>query len=618
MAKITDPLALEGLRREYLKLYPGAHEDFEDLIHHLKAAYEARPTSLRALDLRDPDWYLDEKKVGMMLYTRLFSTDLKGLIQRVDYFKELGITYLHLMPLIKPRAGDSDGGYAVEDYRDIDPELGTLEDFEILAGVLRDAGIDLCIDFVLNHTADTHEWAQKALAGDETYQDYYLMYGDRRIPDLYDAHVPQVLPDRYPGNFTYKEALGKWVYTSFADFQWDLNFKNPRVFLEMVDIFLYLANLGVTMIRLDAIVFVWKEEGTSCRNLAQAHDLMHLFHLIKEMVAPGVAILGEAIVQAEEIFKYFGQEDREECGLLYNANYMVNIFNAMATADGRLLGIDNRRFAPPKRGAFMNYVRCHDDIGWGFNEEAIASFGLNPYDHKMFLIDFYSRDREDSFARGGVYQFNPVDGDARTNGTLASLMGLEKARETGDPRDHFMALQRIRMALSLIVTNRGIPLLYSGDEIATLNDPAYLEDPHKAADSRWMHRPFFDWDRSERRHDLTTDEGMVFHFVKKIIALRKEEPLFNGRVGDRILDTGAVSVYSFLKEDQDRRILFIYNFSPEEIVLPTEPFKAQGLEGDTRDMLTDELVSFDEELLRVPSYGFFWLRDDRNWASSAR
>jgi len=609
MTRVYDHDSIEGLRGEYLKLYPGAHDHFETLMEHLVQAYENRPENLKALDLRDSDWYLDEKKVGMMLYIRLFSGDIRGLIQKVGYFKELGITYLHLMPLLKPREGDSDGGYAVEDYRDIDPELGTLEDFKLLAGVLRDAGIDLCIDFVLNHTADTHEWALRALEGEPTYQDYYMMYPDRRIPDVFDAHVPQVLPDRYPGNFTYKEAINRWVYTSFADFQWDLNFRNPRVFTEIIDIFLYLANLGVTMIRLDAIVFIWKEEGTNCRNLPQAHDLMHLIHLIKEMVAPGVAILGEAIVQAEEIFKYFGEEGREECGLLYNANYMVNIFNAMATADARLLRIDNRRFAPPKRGAFMNYVRCHDDIGWGFNESAIASFGLSPYDHKMFLIDFYSRNREDSFARGGVYQFNPVDKDARTNGTLASLMGLQKARETQDPRAHFMALQRIKMALSLIVANRGIPLFYSGDEIATLNDDAYLEDPHKALDSRWMHRPFFDWERSLKRHDLTTDEGMIFHFVRKIIALRKEEPLFRGTVADRIIELENRSVYAFAKGEEGGRILFLYNFSGDEIVLETEPFNALGFSAESRDMITEEVVNFQEEFFRIPSYGFFWLRE---------
>lgn len=611
MMEHKDNLILQ-LRNAYFDLYGylgGNEETFSSLLGVINNKINERARELKELDMREHDWFMNQDMVGMMLYVDLFSDNLRNITTKIPYLKELGITYVHLMPLLKPRDGENDGGYAVEDYRDIDPNLGTLEDFIYVVDAFRHAGIAVCIDYVLNHTADTHEWAKKALAGDRKYQDMYMMYDNRELPDVYDRFVPEVLPDKNPGNFTYKEEINRWVFTSFSYFQWDLNYKNPYVFEQMVDIMLYLGNLGVNIVRFDAIAFMWKEPGTTCRNLEQAHKLMNMFHLIKEIAMPSLVILGEAIVEPDEIFKYFGRDDRVESGLLYNANLMVNIYNSLATRDVRLMQIDNNRFKPPKTGCFMNYIRCHDDIGWGFNENAVRNFGLDPLLHKRFLIDFYSGFYEGSFAKGEIYQFNPRNNDARTNGTLASLLGLEKARRNNDSYARYVSLNRIKMVTALIFSHRGIPLIYSGDEIATLNDHSYKTDPNKKYEGRWVHRPYFDWERAEKRNDLFSDEGEIFNFTKNLINIRKQERLFNGKYDAYVLDVRNNNVYVFYKNDSNESILFLYNFSEDNQYFSKDIINQTGFYGTKIDLVTGKKYCLDAPQLHLHPYEFLWLKN---------
>jgi glycosidase len=608
--------AVKKLKEEYLSVYEaygGNESTFNALFDTIVSRMKNRPKELHRLDLREHDWFMSEKMVGMMLYVDLFADNLIGLIDKIDYLKELGITYVHLMPLLLPRKGENDGGYAVENYKEIDPSLGSLKDFTKVLSAFRYHGIDVCIDYVLNHTADTHEWALKALEGDEKYQDMFIMYDNREIPDIYDRFVPEVLPDKSPGNFTYIEKIDKWVFTSFSSFQWDLNFKNPYVFEQMVDIMLFIANQGVNMIRLDAIAFMWKEPGTTCRNLPQVHDLLHLFHLVKEIACPSVALLGEAIVEPDEIFKYFGKYDNEkeeqrvECGILYNANLMVDLFNSLATRDVRLLESDARRYHIPKTGCFMNYIRCHDDIGWGFNEDTIAYFGLDPYMHKQFLINFYSDRFEGSFSKGEIYQYNPKNHDARTNGTLASLLGLEKASERNDERERQMAHYRIRLIMAMIFSQPGIPLLYSGDEIATLNDQSYKKDMHKSAEGRWVHRAKFDWERAKKRTDLHTNEGLVFQFIKRISMIRKTHPIFNSKAEYTILSLGNTHVYGFLKQLENQTMICLFNFSEDHQYFSADVLRKYTDKTILTDLITDKIVTMNEDAVKMFPYESLWL-----------
>ena len=367
---------------------------------------------------QNKEWFFEHNVIGMTLYIDLFASNFDGVIKQMAYFNELGITFVHLMPLLKSRPGENDGGYAVMDYQDVDPKLGTLYEFEHLIEAFRTNHINVCIDYVINHVAKEHQWAQKALLGDLDMQAMFIMYDTKDIPNQFNKTVPEVLPDKSPGNFTYYKEIKKYVFTSFSDFQWDLNFQNPKVFNGMVDNMLYLANLGIQMLRLDAVPFMWKELNTNCRNLPTVHRLLEMLNLIKDEVCPSLALLGEAIVEPHEIIKYYGTYEHKECEVMYNANLMVNIFNSFATRDTRLLQIDINKYQIPSSGTWMNYLRCHDDIGWGFNEQAITQMGFDPFYHKTFLIDFYNGTFDGSFAMGENYQFNESTLDARTNGTL--------------------------------------------------------------------------------------------------------------------------------------------------------------------------------------------------------
>lgn len=602
---------LESLNQTYFKIYEklgATQNDFDSLLDTMKNRYLERSDALHTLDYRPKKWYMSKDMIGYMVYTDLFSKDLKKLITKIPYLKELGITYVHLMPLLKPRSGENDGGYAVEDYLDINKKLGSKKDFNMILEVFRNEGIDVCIDYVINHTSDTHEWAKKALEGDQFYQDMYIMYDDRRIPDIFDQYVPEVLPDKCPGNFTFKHEINQWVFTSFSDFQWDLNFKNPYVFERMVDIMLKLANSGVNIIRLDAIPFMWKEVGTNCRNLPEIHDLIHMIHLIKDVVCPSLAILGEAIVEPHEIVKYFGNEEKMECGLLYNANYMVNIWNAFATRDARLLNFDNSRFIVPTHSCWMNYVRCHDDIGWGLNEEELERLGISAFHHKQYLIDFYSGKFPHSFSKGENYQYNEVSEDARTNGTCASLLGLEKAVEENYAFEQELAVRRVLLAHSMIFSHQGIPLIYSGDEIATLNDQTYKEDPDKANDSRWVHRPIFDWNRAKKRKITNTYEHKVFQSIKEMISIRKRNVLFDGGIQAVVIPNAEISIYSFYKKNDQEHMVFMHNFSEHIKYVSTSSYHKENISNKMKDLLTGRIVDFKNEHIRLAPYEVLWLK----------
>lgn len=416
----------------------------------------------------------------MMLYVDLFAGDLQGVTSKIPYFKELGITYLHFMPILKAREGENDGGFAVADYREIDPRFGSMEEFRKLVILLRQEGISVCLDYVVNHTAKDHVWAKRVLAGEKQFQDMFFMHDTDETPRAFETTVPEVFPKVSPVNFTYYNEIGKWVFTSFYEYQWDLNYCNPDVFLQMVDTLLYLANTGVQVIRLDAVPFMRKELGTNCRNLPQVHVLLRLFRLITEIVCPSVVLLGEAIVEPHQIVKYFGADKKEECHILYNATHMVNIWNSLATRDARLMA-RSVKYAQqiPHTSSWINNARCHDDIGWSLNEGILRDLGSDPAIHKQFLISFFKGDHSESFARGELYEYDSTMPDARNSGSLASLAGLEKALQNKDDYQRELAHKRILLVHAQLLAESGIPLLYSGDEIATLNDEGYRSDPKR-------------------------------------------------------------------------------------------------------------------------------------------
>jgi len=602
----------------------GDREDFKQQMIHLVEAmasqYIKRPSELEQLDIdreQDHNWFLHQEWVGMALYSDGFAGDLNGLHDKLSYLNELGINMVHVMPILKCPEGASDGGYAVSDFRDTDPRAGSLNDLKGLASSMRKRGMLLTLDVVVNHTSNEHSWAQKARQGETKYQDYYYIFKNREIPDMFEETMPEIFPQTAPGNFTWDEAMNKWVMTVFNNYQWDLNYSNPAVFIEMLDIIFFWANQGADIIRLDAVAFLWKKIGTTSQNEREAHLILQLMKDCCQVTAPGVLFIAEAIVAPVEIAKYFGEDAviAKECEIAYNATYMALLWDAIATKSTRLLnqGIQS---LPDKldRATWLNYVRCHDDIGLGFDDADIRLAGYEPHAHRKFLVDYYTGVYDDSPARGQPFGFNEKSGDVRISGSLSSLVGLEAALEHNDPAEIEEAIKIILLLNSMIFSFGGIPLLYYGDEIGTLNDYSYLKDDHKAVDSRWLHRPRIDWDKAELRHQHGSIEQKIFDGIKKMIAARKGIAAFADFNNRELLQVDNPHLFAFLRTNQDRSresILVVGNFDDAPQYLDLGNLGNRGIfeYGRIKDLYSGESPNMFKDQLVIPPYHFYWLTD---------
>ncbi len=593
---------LDELKWLYSELY-GETPCFEQLIGRIRQFAASRKPALTALDRAreaDPEWYRRSDMLGMMMYTEQFADSLAGIEKRLPYLKELNVRYLHLMPLLKMPKKENDGGYAVSDFRQVDERIGTIDELSHLADVCREQKMSICLDFIVNHTSDEHEWAVRAKKGEKEYQDRYMCYDTREIPDEYEKTVPQVFPNTAPGNFIFCGEMGKYVLSTFNPYQWDMNYKNPVVFNEMACNMLYLANVGIEIFRIDAVPYIWKELGTSCRNLPQVHTIMRMLRIIVKVVCPAVVFKGEVVMAPHEVAPYFGPVDKPECDILYNVTTMVCVWNSLATRDVTLLKwqMDAMDALPPEF-TFVNYVRCHDDIGWGLEESAVQYLGSDPLEHKKFLYHFYIGDYPGSFARGELYNYDPVSQDARSCGTCASLCGIEKALDECDPGALGLAVSRHLMIHAYIASLSGIPVIYSGDELAQLNDNRYTDDPVKAVDSRFIHRGKLDWARAEKRLDRETVPGLVFQALQKLIRLRAENPVFNAGARERTLDSGDKAVLAFRREGGGQTLTAVYNFSE----FPKHVQPVQG--GRCRDLLTGR--DYADGAFEIGAYQALWL-----------
>jgi len=584
-------------------LYGGHYDFFFHLEGILATAVERwveRPDELKALDAAretDPSWYQSHRMLGYVLYVDLFAGNLTGVRSHIPYLKEMGVTYLHLMPLFKCPAGDNDGGYAISSYREVNPRLGTMQELAELAADLRNHGISLCLDFVFNHTSDEHEWARAALGGSQEHQEYYRMFDDRKLPDQFEQTVRSVFPDEHPGCFTYRSRIRKWVWTTFKNYQWDLNYENPAVFNRMADEMLFLANQGVEVLRLDAVAFLWKRLGTNCENLPEAHQLIQAFNALVRIAAPAMVFKSEAIVAPNEVAKYISES---ECQLSYNPNLMALLWNALATRETRLLRHSLRkRFGIPQNTAWTNYIRCHDDIGWAFSDEDAGELNIQPRDHRRFLNDFYTGKHPASFAIGLAFQENPHTGDARVSGSAASLCGLERALKLKDDHEIDLAVRRILMLHGVLFTLGGIPLLYSGDELGTLNDYSYTDDPEKQGDTRWVHRASFDWNRAEQGRDVATPEGRIFTGLLRLGQMRQNNLAFT-RSETEIVDTSNDHVLAYFRQHMEQSVLVLANFSEEPQSIEAVRLRQLGLRRTLTDLVAGKLVIATETLTLEP------------------
>lgn len=594
---------LHGLFRRLYGERDDGLDELAGVIADAATSWAARPTDLKAADTRreaDSRWYLSNRMLGGVCYVDRYAGDLAGVRARIPEFVELGLTYLHLMPLFAVPEGNSDGGYAVSSYRAVAPHLGTIDGLQDLAAELRANGISLVLDFIFNHTASNHEWARRAVAGEPGYEDFYLIFPDRTMPDAYEKTVREIFPDDHPGSFV-QLPDGRWIWATFHTFQWDLNYANPAVFRAMAGEMLFLANLGVEVLRMDAVAFIWKRLGTPCESLPEAHLLLQAFNAVLRMAAPSLLFKSEAIVHPDEVAEYISLG---ECQLSYNPLQMALTWEALATRDPRMLRQAlERRHALPDGCAWVNYVRGHDDIGWTFADEDAAEFGIQGFDHRRFLNAFYVNRFPGSFARGVPFQENPRTGDARVAGTTASLAGIEAGDAHG--------IDRVLLAHAIALSTGGIPLVYLGDEVAQLNDYGYVDDPATADDSRWVNRPRYPSEAYAQRHDRSTPAGAVYSGLTRLIRVRRETPeLAGGRLVP--FDAKHPTVLGYQRPgatdgatSAPTTVLCLANVgdAPAAVDAPT----LSGFASDAHELITDRRVSLERGIVLDPCH-VAWLR----------
>lgn len=594
----------DELRWLYMELYDNSSM-FAELCDKMEGFYKERKKELKALDEKremNQGWYKKNDMLGMMFYIDNFARNMKGVESKLDYIEQCNVNYIHLMPFLETPKGRSDGGYAVSDFRKVQTELGTMEDLEGLTAACHKKGINVCMDFVMNHTSEDHEWAKKARQGDGEYMSRYFFFDNSYIPSLYEKTVPQVFPTTAPGNFTYLEKEGKFVMTTFYPYQWDLNYKNPRVFNEMMYNFLYLANRGIDIIRIDAVPYIWKELNTSCRNLPKVHTIVRMMRMIGEIVCPGILLLGEVVMEPEKVVPYFGTVEKPECHMLYNVTTMATTWHTVATRDVRLLkkqlDIVN---SLPKEYVFLNYLRCHDDIGWGLDYGTLMAEGIGERSHKQYLNDYFQGYAGNSNSRGELYNADPVTGDARFCGTTASMCGVEKAGFEQNDEAMEKAIQMDVMLHAYMFMQSGIPVLYSGDEIAQVNDYTYKENPDKAADSRYIHRGAMNWKLAENISRPDTVEARMFHRLGKLEQIRKKEKVFMSNADTWTIETWDPSVLCIGRYTEGEKIIGLFNFSEFD-----KTAWINETDGDYTDLISGSVMKASG--VNIPAYGFYYLK----------
>ncbi|MGE9891000.1 amylosucrase [Lachnospiraceae bacterium SGI.054] len=593
----------DELRWLYMELY-GNDAMYAELCEQMHDYYLKRSTELKKRDIKkekNPDWFKEKEMLGMMLYIDNFAGNLKGVEKKLAYLKECNVNCLHLMPFLDTPKGKSDGGYAVADFRKVRPDLGTMKDLARLTEKCHENGMNVCMDFVMNHTSEEHEWAKRARAGEGEYMSRYFFYDNGDIPARYEETVPQVFPTTAPGNFTWLPEIGHYVLTTFYPYQWDLNYRNPRVFNEMMYNFLFLANQGMDIIRIDAVPYIWKELGTSCRNLKEVHTIVRMMRMIAEIVCPSVILLGEVVMEPEKVVPYFGTVEKPECHMLYNVTTMATTWNSIATRDIRLLkkqmDIVSRL---PKQYTFLNYLRCHDDIGWGLDFDTMKQWGMEEPSHKRYLNDYFTGKIEGSVSRGELYNDDPVTQDARFCGTTASMCGIEAAGFEGNAEKMQTAIQEDLMLHAYMLTQSGIPMIYSGDELGQVNDYSYKDDAEKASDSRYLHRGAFLWELADKRKDLSTVQGQLFQMLNRLEQIRRQENVFSQEAEVYTYDVHNDSILGILREYKGERFIALFNFSESE---QTAWMQEEGI---FRNLVNGEIVEVKDPVLK--GYEFVWMK----------
>ncbi|MEO6339284.1 MAG: alpha-amylase family glycosyl hydrolase [Caulobacteraceae bacterium] len=570
---------------------PGHDAWLDEVSRQVRGWAARRRPELRALDGArggSAAWLQAPRQIGYSFYVDRFAGDLPGLIRRLPYLRELGVTYAHPLPLLRARDGDSDGGFAVADFRNVEPALGTVADLAALADALHREGMALILDVVCNHTAAEHAWAKAARAGDPTFRDYYHVIRTRAEVEALEADLIDVFPGTAPGSFTWSPELDGWVWTTFHDYQWDLNYANPAVFAEMLDVLLFLADLGVDGFRLDSTAFLWKRAGTASRNEPECHLILQAWRALVSMVAPSVVFKAEAIERMETVLPFFGADAAPECDIAYSNGVMAALWASLGLERaGPMRDLLAEASEKPARATWLNYVRCHDDLIW-----SALSPHVSAADQRR-VSGFFSGAEPGSYAAGAPFQ-TLGEGVPSTNGMAADLCGVGR-----DPK----GLDRLMLLYSVCFAIDGLPAIYMGDEIALPNNHALEDRPLLSVDGRWLHRPRMDWAAAERRGSSQAASRMFRH-LQTLAGLRAATPAFRGDLPALPVGRPPESVLSFSRGGPDG-VVCAANFSARSV---TTTAAELGAPSGWLDLITGEVG--DGEVMLAP-YQARWLAERR-------
>lgn len=550
---------------------------------------------------KNPDWHV-RGGLAYCAYADKFGGNLQGVRQRIAHLESLGVSYLHLLPFLKFGTPPNDGGFAVASYEDIEPSLGNAQDLQALTQALRQSGISLCSDFVLNHVSTAHEWAQKARAGDTHYQSFFHWVKTQEEVDAFEKNLGQIFPSTAPGNFSFVPEVGAWTWTTFYPYQWDLNYTQPEVFSEMSRFLLQLANQGVEAFRLDSTGFLWKREGTNCMNQPEVHWLLQALRCLSNIAAPGVLLKAEAIMPTQDLPPYFGlgETPGQECHLAYHSSLMSASWLALSEQKTQIIhDVLAHTPALPRGCSWMTYVRCHDDIGWNVLRPEMDARGSEQRQRLMQASQFFAGITEDSYACGSQFQSDDPSVVHGTNGMTASLVGLESA-QTYDAQELAVSRHTLMHSLSLFVG--GLPLIYMGDEFGLTNTSEEELAQRQGADGRELHRPRFDEHAFAQLAKPQSVGARIFKTLQQLAQVRKTHEVFQHGHDLSLWFTRKPEILAIQRGTE---ALAVFNFSQHEVVLAPSDWVTQPKFSHTRNMLTQQAQPISE--LRLGAYAWLWL-----------
>ncbi len=519
-------------------------------------------------DNEQVDWYKDA--VVYSLYADLFNHDFTGITQKLDYLHELGVNCLWLLPVLDSPMRDA--GFDISDYYSIRAELAGTEGADkqaVFSSFLAEAhsrGIRVIFDIAMNHTSDEHHWFLEARKSkDNPYRNYYIWSKDETLYDKARIIFKGIEKSNW-------EPCGdEFYYHRFFNFQPDLNYKNPLVLMAMCRSLLFWQNIGVDGFRVDAIPYIWKEEGTECENLPQAHMVVKFFRALLDYIKPGSLLLAEACQQPAKVVEYMGNGD--ECHAAYHFPLMPRIFKSIAQQSGTPIEETlSKAFTPelPASGQWFTFLRCHDELSL---ELVYVTEEERRYIHQQYCLK-----PEWDFRLG--------------EGISARLSELMQRDE-----------RRILLAFSIILTLPGTPVIYYGDEFGKLNDEGYYNEMiHLTGkdDTRFLVRGKIDWDKlSQNLEDPGSFSSQIFNKLKLMLHVRNQHKTFGRGSIEFITLPGALNgnLLSFIRTFGTDKWLIIHNMTDKAIKINLPPIAAGCI----------NVFDNNSPALLEP-YGFNWLK----------